>query len=109
MLRLGVLAAVVCALTCALTATGQQRRDPQRYCRLHRDHQLCNRRPPSPAMCGRVIWQGATPPLRQLVLDMHNVVRSQTARGKVKGYDDFLPQAANMMQLVSRCAVRSVV
>ena len=102
MLRLSVLVTVTCALACALIAAGQQQsqQQSQHYCRISRHHQLCRRQPPSPA-CGRLLQHGSTPQLRQMVLHLHNMYRSKTARGGAMAVDGSLPPAAAMMELVS--------
>ncbi|KAF0288689.1 Protein ABHD15 [Amphibalanus amphitrite] len=85
-------------LLCVLPVLCQHVRHPQHYCRLSQEHQLCNRRPPS-SSCGRLLWRGTTPQQRKHVLEMHNVIRSQVARGNVQGFDGFLPPAADMIEL----------
>ncbi|KAF0309399.1 CRISP-1 [Amphibalanus amphitrite] len=85
-------------LLCVLPALCQHVRHPQHYCRLSQEHQLCNRRPPS-SSCGRLLWRGTTLQQRKHVLEMHNVIRSQVARGNVQGFDGFLPPAADMIEL----------
>ncbi|XP_043216607.1 scoloptoxin SSD976-like [Amphibalanus amphitrite] len=85
-------------LLCVLPALCQHVRHPQHYCRLSQEHQLCNRKPPS-SSCGRLLWRGTTLQQRKHVLEMHNVIRSQVARGNVQGFDGFLPPAADMIEL----------
>ena len=91
--------AIFTLLTCTLVVTGQQ----EHYCRFSSDHELCDLTPPSREECGLVLESGVNAELQRVILDEHNVLRNSAAAGKLRdgNLDGFLPEAANMMELVS--------